>query len=605
VQKALRVADFGAFPDSPKCCTREVQAAIDAAVACGVPARVDFDKGVYRLDVTRGRHALYVDGASDLVVSGNGCEFLIAEPTRQCLAISNSSRVIVENLAVDFERLPHTQGRVNSIDAEAGTLVVELDPAYPDLDQPHFHEAHYKWGFIKDRDNPVAFKEGTEFRLFLEKWNRVGDHLYEIAIQHKEKLLTVEEGDPYVQISRIDGALFNASRSEDVTFQDLRLYASSNALFATSYCTRPNFLRIKASPREGRWLTSGADGIFTFSGREGPWVEDCQLEALGDDNLVIKGHRAYCARVEDARTFDLVHARARFLRPCFDVDDYRSRDADRKWDVRPGDTLTVMDPRERTIAARPVVEAVEPVQNGVRVRVDCDIPNLRGGFDADSSLSFLNEDCCLAGFVVRNNVFKSAVRFGFLLKSHDGLVEGNHFEGHSDQSICMSNTYQEFNGIPYNLLIRGNTFKLAGGWPVPTAQTAQHALNRNRNIWGAVQASVNWPVGQWDIEETALREIRNVRILDNLFVNWSHNPALVVNNGRHVEIAGNRFVLEKPFAETALAGPPIAVKIVNSTDVRINRNALDGPGLAPATGIQVTDSDNVVSKDNAEKTGNS
>ena len=74
-------------------------------------------------------------------------------------------------------------------------------------------------------------------------------------------------------------------------------------------------------------------------------------------------------------------------------------------------------------------------------------------------------------------------------------MEGNHFEGNSDQAICMLNTYQEYNGILYNLIIRKNVFKLISGWPVRTATTTQHALNRNRNIFGVVTASVNWPVG--------------------------------------------------------------------------------------------------------------
>ena len=106
---------------------------------------------------------------------------------------------------------------------------------------------------------------------------------------------------------------------------------------------------------------------------------------------------------------------------------FLARDKEHKWLARRGDTLTVMDPVERTIACRPVVTDFEPLEYGVRIRVDQKIPNLRIGTDYEASCSFLNDDCCLAGFVVRNNIFKSAVRFGFLLKSHDGLVEGNHY----------------------------------------------------------------------------------------------------------------------------------------------------------------------------------
>ena len=483
----------------------------------------------------------------------------------------------------------------------AGTVTVELDPAYPDLDQPHFREAHYKWAFVKDRDNPVAFKEGTEFRLFLKDWHKVGENSYLLEVVHKIKLQAIEVGDPFVQISRIDGGLFLAHHSADVTFLDLRVYASSNAVFATGYCDRANFIRVTATPREGRWLTSGADGCFMFSGRGGPWVEDCHFEAIGDDNLIIKGFRAHCINVVDPHTFDVVHSGGRFDWPKPDFESFLTRDEDRKWQAQPGDTLTVMDPLERTIAARPVVTHAEEIQYGVRIRVDRVIPNLRAGTDYEDSLAFFNDDCCLAGFVVKNNVFKSAVRFGFLLKSHDGLVEGNHFEGNSDQAIAMLNTYQEYNSIPYNLVIRKNVFKLISGWPVRTATTAQHALNRNRNIFGVVTASVNWPVGQWDIEETALREVRNLYIEDNEFINWWQNPAIAVNNGLHVWICGNTFTLDEYFAQTALTGSPIAVKIVNSTDVRVENNTLRGPGLNLETGIKLIGSGAVIVEGNREK----
>ena len=241
---------------------------------------------------------------------------------------------------------------------------------------------------------------------------------------------------------------------------------------------------------------------------------------------------------------------------------------------------------------------IDDAGTGVRVRVDRKIPNLRTGYDYEKSLSFLNDDCCQSGFVVKNNVFKSALRFGFLLKSHDGLVEGNHFEGHSDQAICMLNTYQEFNGIPSNLLIRKNTFTLASGWPVMTAQTAQHKLNPYRNIYGVVQASVNWAVGQWDIEETALREIRHLFIEDNEFINWWQNPAISINNGLHVRITGNRFNLDEEFAGSALTDYPIAVKIVNSTDVHIENNILNGSGFNLRDGIRLIGSGKVIVKGN-------
>jgi hypothetical protein len=75
----------------------------------------------------------------------------------------------------------------------------------------------------------------------------------------------------------------------------------------------------------------------------------------------------------------------------------------------------------------------------------------------------LNQSNALPGFVVKDNKFVNAPRFGFLLKSHDGLVSDNTFKNHSDQSIAMINTYQEIGGRVYDIMIRGNRFVEAGG----------------------------------------------------------------------------------------------------------------------------------------------
>ena len=60
----------------------------------------------------------------------------------------------------------------------------------------------------------------------------------------------------------------------------------------------------------------------------------------------------------------------------------------------------------------------------------------------------------------------------------------------------------------------------------------------------------------------------------------------------------NGFKLDESFAQTALAKFPIAVKIVNSTDVVIEDNVLDGPGLNLERGITMVGSGSVTVKSN-------
>ncbi len=48
-----------------------------------------------------------------------------------------------------------------------------------------------------------------------------------------------------------------------------------------------------------------------------------------------------------------------------------------------------------------------------------------------------------------------------LLKSHHGVIEGNHFENYCSHAIAMMNTWQEFGPIAHHVTIRDNTFELS------------------------------------------------------------------------------------------------------------------------------------------------
>ena len=323
-------------------------------------------------------------------------------------------------------------------------------------------------------------------------------------------------------------------------------------------------------------MSAGADGCFNVNGREGPWVEGCTFNALGDDNLVIKGTGAYIIDVVNDSTFALVRARHKFVYPPLDFETYRNRDINNKWEVREGDLLEVVDPLEGKVISKPRVIKVEILKNSVLVTADRTIPGIRKGTCADSSITVFNQSNSLPGFVVKNNSFFNAPRFGFLLKSHDGVIINNHFKNHSDQSITMINSYQEFGPRAYNILIKGNTFEGAGGWPVKTAETAQHSLVRShgRNIFSVVTAAFTLPRGQWDIIETKSIELSNLYIIDNDFINWRQLPALTIMNAHDVKIKDNRFVREEKFSgeDTLWSGKkPIRILYCKNVDVGGNK----------------------------------
>ena len=574
--EVIRVSDFGALPNDDKIDTKAIQQAIDEAKRLKDNVKIVFEPGIYRMEASTGRYALSIDEADDIIFDGAGAEFMMVNPEILFMSVDNSNRVILRDFSVDYELSPFTQGYVKEVDPDKKWLKVEIDSIWPSPDSEHFRNADYKWAFIKDRNNLPAFKEGTEFRLYLTDWEYLSDNVWIYHTQYTSKLKTIEPGDPFVQISRVDGCLISASNSEDITLQKLRLYESPACMLGSGNSSRINYLDINMSPKPGSWMSAGADGCFNVNGREGPWVEGCTFNALGDDNLIIKGTGAYIIDVVNDSTFALVNARHKFVYPLLDFETYRKRDTNNKWHVREGDLLEVVDPLQGRVISEPKVTKVELLKNGIQVTVDRTIPGIRKGTSADSSITIFNQSNSLPGFVVKNNKFFNAPRFGFLLKSHDGVIIINHFKNNSDQSITMINSYQEFGSRSYNILIKGNTFEGAGGQPVKTAETAQHSLVRphGRNIFSVVTAAFTLPNGQWDIIETEEIAIKNLHIVDNEFLNWRQLPALTVMNAVNVSIINNRFIRD-PMMVTKdtlwLGKKPLRILYSKNVEVRGNK----------------------------------
>jgi hypothetical protein len=581
--RTVRVSDFGALPNDDKIDTKAIQQAIDEAKRLKNKVKIVFEPGIYRIEASTGRYALSISEAENIIFDGAGAEFMMVDPEILFMHVDNSNRVILRDFSVDYELSPFTQGWVKEVDPDKKWLKVEIDSTWPSPDRENFRNADYKWAFIKDRNNLPAFKEGTEFRLYLTDWEYLSDNVWIYHTQHTSKLKTIEPGDPFVQISRVDGCLISASNSEDITLQKLRLYESPACMLGSSNSSRINYLDINMSPKPGSWMSAGADGCFNVNGREGPWVEGCTFNALGDDNLIIKGTGAYIIDVVNDSTFALVSARHKFDYPLLDFETYRKRDTNYKWHVREGDLLEVVDPLQGRLISEPKVTKVELLKNGIQVTVDRTIPGIRKGTSADSSITIFNQSNSLPGFVVKNNKFFNAPRFGFLLKSHDGVIINNHFKNHSDQSITMINSYQEFGSRSYNILIKGNTFEGAGGWPVKTAETAQHSLVRpnGRNIFSVVTAAFTLPKGQYDIIETEDIAIKNLHIVDNEFLNWRQLPALTIMNAANVSIINNRFIRDSMMVtkDTLWLGKK-PLRILYSKNVEVRGNKFIGEDIS-------------------------
>lgn len=529
-----------------------IHAAFAQAAASERPSRVIFENRTYTLRDHADRRAVILEGLKNCVVEGSGARFEVEDPEKLFLQIRDSENVILRNFSVDYTRLPFTQGWIRRIDRSGGTIEVELAEGFPDLDEKVFRDARTKALFVKDKENPLEYKKHAEYRLYITGWTRLAGRRFTLNVHNVACLKYVEEGDPFVQTARTNGAQIVITNCRQLTLHHVAIHASSAAVIAGGGNGEVNLIDVRVTPRPGVWQASGADGMFFAAGRAGLWVEDCEFNAIADDNLVIKGVQGMCTQVIDARTFDLISPAIRCGTPK-SLEHYRENAARCRFPVQPGDALVVVDPKQKRVIARPTAVAVESSPYGTRVTLDQDLPQVEAGMESDKDCSFFNDGECLPGSVVRNNVFKNGVRFGMLFKSHHAVIEGNRFENFCSHAIAMMNTWQEFGPISHHVTIRNNTFVGGGDWPLRGTVCTLVKQIADKPLFGLIGTAFTIPEGLWTVLETEEQEPHDIVIEGNTFKDWYQSPAINLANTRNYTVRDNTFELSEACRRSMLS----------------------------------------------------
>lgn len=582
VAKTLAVEDFGAKADDQGNDLAAIQAALAQAASAGEPTEVAFHKGRYYLDPKgKGGQALAINRAKNLVIDGHGAEIVLRNPQMGFLRLMQCERVIVRNFSIDYDPSPVTQGWVKAVEPEAHALVVALAPGFPSLEEAHFQTGTHRWAVIKDKENPRRLKRGLPNVAPLEDWERVGERTFRVVLADWFPIERVAAGDPYVQIARNNGAAaFLAVQAASCTYSGIRILSAPAASYTALQCSAMNYLDCRTAPPEGRWHSTGADGIYTVWNRIGPWIEGCEFDANGDDGVIIKTKGANCTRKIDDKTF--------VLRGRPDLKGLVAA-----FPVERGDTLKVFDPMKGLLLGEAKVVSQDSAvpgkgnvtQTGRKIVFDRPLPGIEAGTEWGSPI-FYNDDTVGGSFVVRNNVFRNVRRWGLLCESRDGLIENNVFEGSSAQAILLINAdqgHQDSDGfVSRNIVIRGNTFRdCFVQWRREMDDFSATVASVVIGVYGRRESqSLQSKVVPWQGHE-------NLVIEGNHFFDWRNTPALRVECAKGVKVRRNEFECGarqtdagagEAGARPAEAGaaPQPAILVRNASDVNIQGNRVTG-----------------------------
>ena len=433
------VDDYGAIPDDGLDDGAAARAAVAAAVASGQPSEVRFGQGSYHLAPATGEtQCVKIQYASDLVFCGAGTnqtELIFTDRNNFSIRVYYSTDVVLENFSIDYDPLPFTQGTLTRVGADE--FDIQLDSGYPELSDSFFSE----WNLLGKK---VVTVNGTNYYdgYLYKPWDDsnppvftdLGNGQFTVSPIEGERVDQMTIGDRVVLWGSGQWSL-EFIGNVDLTLRNVNIYSCPRMVTSwhANENVQINHVAILPKPGTTRYLSSNRDG-FTGNGFRGDLViEDCYFEALGDDYINIGSYANPIAEVISPTNIVVTKAR----HESFYV----------------GDNIQIYDETSATLHGHAEIIAFTNLGSGL---YQLNIAPAIAAADVDMKVFNLNS--CGSGAIIRNNRFMES-RSRVLLRSHDVLVENNHFQSASKELIDIIYDYGWNAGIiAYDITIRNNQF---------------------------------------------------------------------------------------------------------------------------------------------------
>jgi hypothetical protein len=255
-------------------------------------------------------------------------------------------------------------------------------------------------------------------------------------------------------------------RSEECTFDRVTLVDLPGAFCGGDETPAKSYLACRVECRSPGDFQGGHSAVG--DGRIGEWVEGCEFNRLADDGPNVRTMRM---KVADAVGDDAV----------------RLEDSWTNTDLRPGDTVALVNPADFRTATAPVT-AVSPGRRALRVTIGVSLQAVaeRIGVTAWPGAFLYRVDPACEDFVYRRNRHLGGRGHGVKYNGKRGWIADNVFVNITGNAIEAGYSWnQGFEGHgASDVVISGNTIRLCGWAPIsshsPTALGGRLVIRDNR-----------------------------------------------------------------------------------------------------------------------------
>ncbi len=488
----------------------------------------------------------------NVIFDGQGCKFVVMSRTR-FMSVNAQNTFMVRDFELDYDPRFATHVKISEWNSSNNTCVMTVQEGYPLLDSPYFKETPALWWtpIEKDAEGKWRLVEGFAEQTKANTVTPLGDRRYRVKVAgygHHGTIAGQVPGTPYMLRMRdgLEGAVWSRINGDQCFY----IYGGKNFILrnvtvhnAPSSVVDENanegsvYYQLRVNPGLKHVWGSCADGIFVVNQRNGPWIEQCELNHIGDDVIVVKNSRNYLTGYDASSATP-----------------YRLSGGG-GW-YRVGDSITLMNMKTRKLIGHHKVVKTSSNSQQAEVNVALEPAVNVGEALNNKDVWVYNNSTACNNFVLKDNLFSDHRRWGVLCSGRDGTIVGNRFVRGQCAAIYLINSPKGIEGstgcVPANIEIRDNVFEET--WHSMSGPL--FAVVGSRMVGG--HADTYAEEGLKDFKSDYWKGIENISIVNNRFKNWyfktsvvtesnSTNlqlwnvPAIYMRDANKVVIRGNEF----------------------------------------------------------------
>ena len=270
----------------------DLQGFIDQALHAG-KNKIVVPPGRYRVTPRHQRHLALRD-LDDVEIVADGVEMICTETT-QAVSIANCRNVTLRGLAIDYDPLPFTQGRITGFSADKRVHEIELFEGYPSAETART----FKYEIFRPDTRTLRCDDRYPSRV------EVIDARHLRVVHPGGKASDPEQvGDLVVLGAEYAphgsaGHAVESSGNANLRLENIRLYASNCFGFLEYNCDGSTYYRCKIDRRPAaddpvrraspRLRSLNADAYHSKHAVKGPAYIECTARFMGDDCINICG----------------------------------------------------------------------------------------------------------------------------------------------------------------------------------------------------------------------------------------------------------------------------------------------------------------------------